>query len=386
MNLYGVLRRLQQEANRAGSALNKSDWAYLEELRSLCMDCRLNLDDVNSFLLAHKTVKNYEVRILGTLESTNRERAIIEHFSSEIQNQADLFSGLLVVATTDSLSGLDEQLNDSTGRAISTMLNDLTSLLIANGDIRSTMLVRSSNEEFFWGKIQEQLLSKGLEKAFINQNRKAMLRYIRALERKSAFGSSEISCQDDIRDKLVKVESEGCKASNTHGGTKRKSDSGVEVKDRKRARSNLGQSQRSHNSSKANAKRSATNDEADRFFRFRNPRTVFGPEVDNDFLADFLEEEESSSQQNGLRHQIRDIYRTISEDFEPRYELCVFQKSHQMGVNEKEHRALSNEIEKNVVFKLDQLQLGSHDDLRSLRKMIVLKAQQMLDDLDKLKD
>ena len=37
------------------------------------------------------------------------------------------------------------------------------------------------------------------------------------------------------------------------------------------------------------------------------------------------------------------------------------------------------------MIKLDQLELGSDQDLRSLRKTIINKAQQMLDDLDKHK-
>lgn len=113
---------------------------------------------------------------------------------------------------------------------------------------------------------------------------------------------------------------------------------------------------------------------------------VFGPAVNDDFLADFLEEESEPSQQHSPRNQIRRVYRALYEDFEPRYEYLVFQWSFQESEeNAKEYKALTHEVEKKVIFKLDELQVGSDRDLRHIRKMIVNKAQQILDDLEKIK-
>ncbi|KAL8873689.1 MAG: hypothetical protein Q9198_006985, partial [Flavoplaca austrocitrina] len=53
--------------------------------------------------------------------------------------------------------------------------------------------------------------------------------------------------------------------------------------------------------------------------------------------------------------------------------------------DEKKISGLIHEIENKVVMKLDNLELSKDEVLRNLRKMIINKAQKMLDDLEKIK-
>ena len=269
-NLYGVLRRLQQEASRAQSALNRSDATGREDLN---MQCILILNDTNDFLLAHKTLRNYEARIVGLWEfasSTNRQQAVMDHFRSEAEDYAYRFSQILITASLDSLGGLEEQLDSTTGQALGAVLNDLTSILVANGDIRLSILMKGSeNEEILWEALNEQLSNRGLENSFLERHKNIILRYVRALERRSAFGDSvEAPLEDGKGEASVKMETEDSEASKLHYYAKRKSDSSDGEEGRKRARSDVDQSLKPPRDGETNSDRPSTSHEDKGFFGF----------------------------------------------------------------------------------------------------------------------
>ncbi|KAI4256062.1 MAG: hypothetical protein L6R42_006417 [Xanthoria sp. 1 TBL-2021] len=82
---------------------------------------------------------------------------------------------------------------------------------------------------------------------------------------------------------------------------------------------------------------------------------------------------------------MRNTYRTLYEDHEPKYEMTIFFESGQNRHDDKLIPGLIHEIETQVVMKLDNLELGQDATLRNLRRMIINKAQKMLDDLEKIK-
>lgn len=381
-NLYSVLRRLQQEASRDGSALTKPGATCREDLLTLCYDCRIILSDTNSFLLAHKTLGQYEAKILGSWHFatfTDTQKAIIGHFRSKFMQLALRLSKILIMASRDSLGGLDEQVDHNKKYALSAILNDLTSLLVANNDVRLSMIVKDPrNEQILWEALRQKLLEKGLEEEFLDQHKKIILIYVRALERRSAFSKQGDVQTDGPKGKPVKTEP----ADRSASLGKCEEDRSLSPHSRKRARSAQDDSpERPHGSVNASLQ-SLPSDQAPRNFRFRDPKTVFSPDVDDDKLANFLEEEPDPSRQLGLRDQLRDIYRTLDDDYYLRYELWIVRGFDQEEEDERESRALPWELEHLVVGKLDELELGNHPDLRRLRKMMIIKAQKMLGDLD----
>ncbi|KAL8643640.1 MAG: hypothetical protein Q9226_008221, partial [Calogaya cf. arnoldii] len=320
-NLFGVLRRLQQEATMARSSLNTSNSTCNESLTALCSEITSLLKETSDFLLAYKTLGYYEVKILGSWEFgsfTEAQKSIIAHFDSEIMRLTYTASRSLITASAGSLGELGEQLDYGTGTPLSPILNDLTARLMANGDLRLSMLMKGSeNEDILWEALQYELLGMSLDKACLHRHKKVVLRYVGALERRSGFSGSSGTPIDS--------------------GTK------------------------------------------------TGEPTTFGPGVVDDLLADFLEEEEQPSKEHALRSQLRDAYRILYEDYEPQYELTVFFEAGQDKQDSKLVAGLIHDIENRVVMKLDNLELGQDASLRNLRKMIINKAQKMLDDLEKIK-
>lgn len=63
----------------------------------------------------------------------------------------------------------------------------------------------------------------------------------------------------------------------------------------------------------------------------------------------------------------------------------IFFETSQNRHDDKMIPGLIHEIENRIVMKLDNLKLGQDATLRNLQKMVINKAQKMLDDLEKIK-
>ncbi|KAI4276146.1 MAG: hypothetical protein LQ337_002686 [Flavoplaca oasis] len=377
-NLYGVLRRIRQESTIARSSLHTSASPNNKSLTSLRKDSTKILTATSDFLHASKTLGNYEDRIVGSWELgsfTEGQRSVIDHFDSEIMRLAYTGSRLLIVASAESLGELREQLDYGTGSPLSPILNDLTARLMANGDVRLSMLVKGpENEQTLWDALQHELLGISLDKAFLHRHKKVVLRYVRALERRSGFsGDPEAPAVNSLAKMIETVQNSSAKrrslGDEEESGEKRRRTSGERLDDPQNAASQIAH---------------LTTRNGGMPFRFRDPRTIFGPDVDNDLLADFLEEHQPA-QAHTLRDRMRDIYRVLCKDYELKYEMTIFFEAGQKVHDEKKISGLIHEIENNVVMKLDNLELGKDEALRNLRKMMIDKAQKILDDLEKIK-
>ncbi|KAL8967455.1 MAG: hypothetical protein Q9183_002914 [Haloplaca sp. 2 TL-2023] len=356
-NLYGILRRLHQEASMARSSLLKPSFADEEQenLTAFCLESHKLLSDTSDFLHAYQTICDHEDRILGSREFgsfTDRQNLILDHFDAEIMRLTNMASRILIAASAETLGELREQLDHGTESPLSPVLNDLTARLMANGDLRLSMLVKGAgNEQILWDALEGELLDLSLDEEFLRNHKKVILRYVRALERRSGFSCSPA------------VDGSSTSQKPQNKSTKRQS---------------LGSDDDPHGSKRARVSADLP----------RIP-SKYGPEVDDDLLADFekeLDSEDPDSNPRTPRQRMRDIYRTLRHEYQPRYEGTLFISSR--GHNSHDQKnivGLIYGIEKKVVMELDNLELRRDAEVRGLRKMIIIKAQKMLDDLEKIK-
>ncbi|KAL8991840.1 MAG: hypothetical protein Q9169_007606 [Polycauliona sp. 2 TL-2023] len=377
-NLYGSLRRLRQEGDMARSSLNTPTVSIYEIWAALGRKIALLLKETSEFLIAYKTLGFYEDKILGSWEFasfTEAQKSIIRYFDAELMESSHTVSSMLITASAESLGELRDQLDHETGLPLSPALDDLTVRLMANGDVRLSMLVKGpGNEQILWEALQYELVEMSVDKALLDRHKKIILRYVRALERRSGFSGNFEKSPDNAAQNTEKGQKSGAKRRSLGN------EDDVNGKRARTSRSPCEESQHPHASGRAH---SATT-EAGSSFRFRDPRVAFGPDVNDDLLADFLEEEDQPSQESSLRTQIRDVYSILCDEYEPKYEMTMFFETDKKGHDEKQIAGLIHDIEKRVVMKLDNLGLGQDTSLRDLRKMIIIKAQKMLDDLEKI--
>ncbi|KAI4272653.1 MAG: hypothetical protein L6R38_006547, partial [Xanthoria sp. 2 TBL-2021] len=310
-NLYGVLKRLQQEATVARSSLNTSTSTCNEGLAALYTESTVLLTETSDFLLAYKTIGHYEDKILGSWDFssfTETQWSIIDHFDSEIMRLTYTAVRFLIMVSADALAELREQLDYGTGSPLSPILNDLTARLMANGDLRLSMLMKGpENERILWEALQHELLGMSLDKVFLHRHKKVVLRYVRALERRSGFAGSSEAPLDDAAETMKTAQ---------NSSAKRRSLCNEDDAGGKRARTSGERSEDPRLFDTPETAHSKTRNGGIPF-RFRDPRITFGPDVDDDRLADFIEEEEQPSLGHTLRNQMRNTYRTLFEDYEP---------------------------------------------------------------------
>lgn len=215
---------------------------------------------------------------------------------------------------------------------------------MANGDLLLSMLTKGpESEQILWEALQHGLLGISLDRVFLHRHKKVVSRYVRALKRRSGFSISSEAPLDD-----------GAETKKTahNSSAKRRSLCNEDDAGGKRARTS---GERSEDPRLFDAPEKTKNGGIP--FRFRDPRITLGPDVDDDLLADFLEEEDQPSPGHTLRNQMRTTYRTLYEDYEPKYKMTIFE-SGQNRHDDKLIPGLIHEIETRVVMKLDNLQLG----------------------------
>ena len=352
-NLNSVLRRLLQEAGKPQNAFNRAGAPFRENLTMLSDSCKVALRDVNGFLSAFETLNHVERTIASTQEFAASQlsqgqkaalQAIADHFKSQIMHYNHELSALLITASADALGGAQEELNSTLGCDIANSLNELTVHLITAGKTHLASLGSAEDENILWEAVRSALASRGFSIILVDHSKATLLGYIRALEKSSACGN--------VVDTLTDME---------------------------RGENQVNQRYINHLPNSCNTGRSVSS---------QYPQPSSRSVASNEDLTQFLEETRGPSHVNDTRDTIREIYRTLCTEYEPRYKSLLIQNVSLPVKDEyfkKKLLGLIDEMEKQVLIKLDGVSPVGQD-LRSIRKAIAVKVQQMLDDLEAIKE
>lgn len=383
--LLTALRRLQQEASKGRGPLNRRGDVRKKDFTSISDNCERSLQDCDEILKSLKTTERkdrggFPTKFIHPLSSN--DRIILDSHQLNIQRYTSSFCYILVRVSVDSVGAVRDQI-DETGEAhaLRFAVTRITSRLMASGDIASSVKTKASVDDgSLWGKIHSRLLKEGFAGGFIEQRRKIILAFVLALEQSSAYSiESPASRTGDHGSTYIHNRPEAKDLDGEYTRIHRR-----KTPSRKRTRSAGNESRKAHC---GNGTRET------RFVRFADPEVVFGSPVTNDYTSpDCVLPEPASyhltpgdSSQKYLRQQIEDIDEALYHNYAPRYEALLSQKSGQSALLVRRYDALIDEMDKQVIDKLDRLQLGSDERLRSFRKKIVDRAQRMLSDLETAK-
>ena len=380
--LSTALRRLQQEASKERSPLNRRGDVRRKDFVSIFDSCERSLEDCNEILKNLRTSQRKEraaipAKVIYSL--SNNDRIVLDTQQVNLKGYTSSFCYILVRVSVDSVGAVKQQL-DETGEAhaLRFAVTRITSRLMASGDIASSAMTKASVDDgSLWGKIHGRLLKEGFAGGFIEQRRKIILAFVLALEQSSAYSiglSAQRTGPTRIHHRSEPEDSDGEFIRNH----RRKGPS------RKRTCSAGNESRKAHC---GNGIRET------RFVRFANPEVVYGSPDANDYTSpDYVLPEPASyyttsgtSSQTYLRQQLEDINEALYHNYVPRYQALLSQKFNQTPHLLRRYDALIDEMDKQVIDKLDGLQLGSDEGLRSFRKKIVDRAQRILGDLETAK-
>ena len=400
LNLYRVLRRLQREVYRDESPLLRLGDTRKNELKSYSEGCAKILDDSNDFLTKYRELCDLKKSILQSeieLPFSAADKEVLNKFRSDLIYYVFQLSQITVKASMDSLGEVKDQI-DSAGFTLRFALNTIAARILAENQICiSALAEHPKGDTTLWEELHQALIDEGLASSFVKEYRKPILAYIKALERRTAFegidppgnSASNSGFYNKDTNKFSRRDSD---ATCGTGLSKDSQDGGMPPLSRKRTRSN---EEWSRKTSKTNSFESSKEPTTPRGFRFSDPMKVFqtfmereGAKIaDDEILSDFINEKAAYMRvPTDPRDQLREIYRSFCDDYEHRCETLLAQIPGQDNKDIKEYSGLINFIDKRVILELDGIDLGDDDDLRAIRRKIIVKMQRILERLEAAKE
>lgn len=406
-NLYCVLRRLQQEATRDNSPLERIGDTRRDELKKFSDDCLRNLDEVDNFLARCKTYHDLQTSILQAKDKiplSDTEREVLSKFRADyFRYYAFHISHLTVKASMESLGDAKDQIDDA-GFTLRYAVNTITARLLANNELSISTLAAHPRGDFtLWEEVFYALRQEGISDSFLKEHKSCILAYIKAIERRTAFehtldppintggcGTAQWEAAQEGRYRQSEHDSQSSNASKYYDDSE---DTPGKPLSRKRTRSNEDtsrQTRRDHGTNGFHFQPS-TKQEQNPGFRFSDPLKVFqtfkekegAKFADEEILANFLDEE--PAQPPNVRDQVREIYQLFDDKYERRCESLLSRSSHGGKKDVKEYLGLIHEVENQVLIKLDELHLGDDMRLRGIRKKIIDKVKKVLERLERAK-
>lgn len=402
-NLVAVLLRLEKEAAKSHSPLNRHGDMLKEDLTRLSDDCQKTLNDTASFLSKYRALTEHERRLLDSQETiffNDRHKDVSLKLWADFNNYAFEIS-LITVEASMSLIGQLEADMFAAGYTLRMAVNRVTADLLANNNPSITMVARHpGGRTTLWKELQRKLLTEGLSGRVVNQHRERILTYVKALVESSASedsaGASTSYKGDSDRPPG------GC--SGDCDTYHHEDDEGFigKTPSRKRTRSDGDESRQTRRDTKTDSFQSPTQPERNTIWVPSDPRQVFRsfweregselPDGDDDTLTKFLNEKLSFGQtqerlqQLSLRDQVRAIYRSLSFEYEPQYKALLSERFSEAGQCLNDYVVLIHGIDYKVINKMDELHHNDDTDLRAIRKKIIDKANRILEDLEVVKE
>lgn len=171
-NLWGVLKRSQEEASKALSSLSNPDTRCGEDFTLLCDSCENILSDSNSIVRAYGALSDHEQKVVGFGiqfgSFSGRQEEVLNYFRVNFIEHAKRFSRLLITAATESMGQL-KRVYIPAGEVLSFAVNATTCRLMAHHEFRFSVLLRGpGNAEALWQELSRLLSIEGFRKAFLD--------------------------------------------------------------------------------------------------------------------------------------------------------------------------------------------------------------------------
>ena len=411
--LYWILRRVEREATKNGGPLSRDEDSHSKALARIVDKCINFLNRSESFITHYNALRSQEEIVLGPeglMSFNDRYADIVQKFRSDFQSFTIQCSKSTVEASLETIGKLREDMYDA-GYTLASAVKLVTARLLANNDKSITRPSESSNGDIdLWEKLHYELLNEKISHKDLVQHKDKILQYVKAIERESALedklGASVTEGPTPSPSSATKTkgsdDTKPARSTRYSSSTFTRNEGGSRTTpSKKRRRQNDDEPGETPSLDESAAGPSSTGKEEKPGFKPSDPLKVFEGFVqqevfeshDNDTLMEFLNEEPmdlaeglDGSLRPLLRDQVREIYRSLHNGYEVDCRILLSQSSTHNAKDINNYKALIDMIEKHVLDKLDEFQLGKDEELRSIRKKIIERVHRLLKDLDAAKD
>ena len=382
-NLRLVLVQLGQECVDDKGRLRIHWDSVKKEFESSTKRCTQAFSDSHRYLTLYQSLSDTEKRILGVEESlpfSERQIEIFQIFRSEFAKCSTCLCELRVSLLTKSLGDLKLEMDDA-GDALRFAVDKLAAQLMACGKLEDTPTRPSVTDQVLWNEIHLDLTGKGFTSSFLKLRRRTILAYVKGLAGSSAFGKANMDTFAPDSSGLNKKE-----AGKRGVTAETKGEESYRRKPPSRKRTLSSDEDTYRNTRRDTGKKQG--------FQFSDPKVVFDKLMKEEsrelygeiFMDGFSPKVLTSLDEQERRawDRLRDLYQTLRDEYEPRYERLLSHVSERSKGLGKERVKLTHQLENSMVGELDKIQIGPNKDLHQIRKKLIDKANGMLDSLEEL--
>lgn len=210
LSLHVVLRRLEQDAEKPGSPINRPNDTYKEELDVVFDGCKKVLNVLDQVLTKYNALSDQERsgrKLLARIRFGNGKMADMVEMRGKLAYHSSAMSLFLNMVSMGSMGRVEQRMNDAGGdlKEIKVAVNGITAHLMSTS-IRhegSVLTAYADDDRAVWKEFRRELLEDGFSSSTIQKHKAVIKAYIEELGSRGLF---------DEGDPNVEAESQYCDA------------------------------------------------------------------------------------------------------------------------------------------------------------------------------
>ena len=222
--LYSALQRLQREAERPESPINRPSDSCQEELKSILSGCRKPLLIIDKILRKYQALSDHERglrKLWQRIQFGNGEVADLRDLRAQIVYQTSLLSMFLNTLSLGSVGRVEKQMNDAGGdlREIRAALNGITAQYMSGSRHEGSALTTyADDDKAVWRELRRELVKDGFTSAVISRNKDLIKAYVEELGNRGLLDNEESTWPtEDLQETHQAVKSADYKSLNGGG-------------------------------------------------------------------------------------------------------------------------------------------------------------------------
>ena len=209
LSLHVVLRRLEQDAEKPGSPINRPNDTYKEELDVVFDGCKKVLNVLDQVLTKYNALSDQERsgrKLLARIRFGNGKMADMVEMRGKLAYYSSAMSLFLNMVSMRSMGRVERRMNDAGGdlKEIKVAVNGITAHLMSIS-IRhegSVLTAYADDDRAVWKEFRRELLKDGFSSSIIRKHKAVIKAYIEELGSRGLFdeGDPNVEAESQYRD------------------------------------------------------------------------------------------------------------------------------------------------------------------------------------------
>ena len=203
IGLHNVLNRLNQEARKPSSFLNRPGEAYKQELAPLSSRCRHVLTQLDTILIKYNALSERERSVKKLFKQVRFGTGAVANVAdlrSKVTSCTASLSLFLNLVSLGTVGEVERKMNEAGGDLtdIKNALNGITARLSATAGRESSVLTAYTNDDKdAWRELRRGLVKDGFRGSLVRKHMKTIMAYVKELGSRGALdGFEELEYQE----------------------------------------------------------------------------------------------------------------------------------------------------------------------------------------------